>query len=693
MKKTFFFLIMVMCGECLISTNAFANFTGRADLSYQTSRSVSQGKTTRSSSVSQLYSLGLNRSLTSTITLSGELRYTIRETRGETIREFSPLLFLNFSPPSMYNLSFTYNRSETAPDEEWISTSNTNISFHIPQRDEYSFSTTYTRSTTIDHLTPHEINMVTSSFHTDTGYSLDLFGADSLLTYTFTTSISEDKVGNIKTQSPKHSISMDISKTFWDDKIDAGANMGYEWSKTTSRSLGAPTRFEQSVELEQGLFLEDTTPTFDFLVDTPDLKDNNTGASAGIDLNGSFRNIGFKFTGSRAIHKIYLYIDTSDTNIGSYDFGWELYSSGDGVNWSLVATPSTAYESAFSRLVFTFTELSATYFKIVNTTFPAGALSIDVTEIKAIGFIQASPTQSLININKRDFGAFNIVYMPIKRLRMSYGINYDHSSINIGSVETITLNQNVNTSYKVIPRYLDLLVSYGRSYSSSSGEETSLFSATSAESIRSNYSVTLSSAPLQTLTGNINYGHSEAIEDGTKGTTTNSISGNLSMNLYKGVDLSIGSSMSRSRNPVSDTRTRSHSYTGNLRLVPWRPLTILLKGSITSGSTVDKGVRSTSRDNSLSSTISYSPTRKLYASANLSFTPSRSMAYSISWLITDKIQTNMRYGITEDQLNMGFGFSWNPGRGWSMSLNYNGSRQKGSSDRNDSIDMRVSVTF
>jgi len=679
--------------------SAFADVYGRADVSYQETTTSTAGKTTESYNLFQAYSLGFNHALTSTIMLTADVRLVNNDINGRETEDIFPTFYLNFRPPAMYYLSFSYNRSENIPpDGDPITTSNTNASFLLPLEGWPSLALSYNYSTMSDYLSPHKIDNTYSVTNFNTGYNFSFLETATNLNYSYTYPVAEDNVAETRTENPSQNVTANFSRSFGDGKVQTSANIGYNESQSINESKGLPIRFEQEITAADGLYLLDATPLIGALTSTPALIDNNTSASAGIDPldTGTFRNIGIKLTTAESVAKIHLNLSTTDPNISTYVntpavFVWQLYTSNDGTSWTLFSgTLTTAFESAFQRIVFTFAETSALYFKVVNTAFPAGALPINVTEIEAIRFINSTPTTRLTYTTKRDFGGFNISYSPITILNLNYTINYDHSYRDLYNFDSTGINQSVGLNAVIMPQYLNLATNYTTATNKTKEERTS--GAISTTEFGSNsYAITFSSIPLPTVNASLNYGYSESLTSGTIDSTNNSVSGNVFMNLYKGVDLGLGSTLSESKSLKANSTTDSTSYYSNLSLVPWKPVTVVINGWSTTTQTTGVGSSTT---NSLITNFSYTPTRTLYLLASITIEPASSQSYSVNWLPTRNTQVSARYGISGDVTNMGGDFSWTPIQRLSLRVGYVGTTtDNATSDHTESIFASASLSL
>lgn len=674
-----------------------AGLYGQADVSYQKTTTRTDSTKTKSTTLNQGYTLGLSKELTSTISITGDAKILITELDGDRQESIYPMFVLNITPPAMYNFTVSYNRTETAPSEgDHITNSNFNVSLLIPQTKWPSLSGQYNRSTTRDYLVPHNVDYVYNNLVLSSIYSFTFKDAQTDLNYSLSYYTMEDKVGLITTEVPTHIGTVNISREFWDRKIKTGVNFGYSWAEYTNTSQGLPTRFEEERYPLDGLYSEDTTPGVDALSSTPSLIDNNTQSGTGIDLNGTYRNIGVKFSTSQNIHKIYLYISTSDTNIQTYVnnnyFKWTVYSSNDGINWSSIGSVSSTYEAGFSRITLTFTETTAQYFKIVNTDYPAGSMTINVTEIEAIGYVLSTPTITFSYTTERRFGGFNLSFTPYKRLSMRYDLTFDHTAQELNNRTTAYLNQGLNMSYTFHPQYLILSTTY--STSSTKTDEDIAIKKLSTDTGTGSYIVTLSSTPLPTLNTSLSYAYFTTSTAGEVVSKSHNISGNVFMNLYRGVDVGIGSTYSKTRDIAGNGKTDSIVNYMNINLLPWQDFNVVINSNYIVSNVKTQDTTTHTTTTTLTSTMSYTPTRKFYFFASVAVEPVSSQSIGITWLPTRNIQTDARYGISETSKNMALNISWSPIKRLVLHAGYTGTvAENDTTTRMDSIFARVSLRF
>jgi hypothetical protein len=672
----------------------FARISANADVSYSETKSTTAGATTSTWRLNQNYTLSLSKPLTRTISFFGNVSFTITETKdGERSEDIFPLFVLDFSPPSFvsqwYNLRFSFNRTQTAPSEgASITSSNTSVSLIFPFKRWPAPSFTFNRSTTQDDLDPHKVDSVTSSIGFKANYQVDLLGTKTNFIYSFFDTISESKVTEIKNESPTHFVEADFSRGFWEKKIRTNANIGFSIRESKTESLGAPQRFETSSPADQGISGIFTGPAFDATdpsFTNNALIDGNISSSAGINLDVQSTNIVIGYNAAKTLNKINLSITTSLTKavIDTLNFGWQLFTSDDGISWTFQGVQLPVYEVIPSqRFVFTFTERSARFFRLVNTLAPNTGSPIEVTEMEGVGFILLTPRQSFSSTQTRNL--FRISFTPVEALIMSYNISYAHNEDDFSDVDTTSVTQGVSLGYTVIPRYLSL----------SSGFATSSTRGTGGRRAGTDsYNLTLSSTPLPTLSGSLGFRRAEVSSGGTTTSRRDSLSGSVSMKLYRGVDVFLGGSFSESTNLAADSKIQTTDFSGNFRLKPLESLSILINGGLTRNVLESDGAESTSTIDTLTSAFSLRLTRKLFLSSRIVVSPDSSQSYVISWVASRKLQTTARLGFSGDSTNFGSILSWHPLSRVSLSFTYSGSRNDKTDVNIDSFFARGSVSF
>ncbi len=658
----------------LLPLYGYASVNARADMNYRDTKSIVGGAETSTQSFDQLYTFGVSKRVTNTITLLADVRVFITDIDGKRNESSYPFLSLNFTPPAMYKVQFSYNRNESLPSEgDRITTTFMNVSFTMPPTEEWpSFGIAYNRSTTQDHNTPRKLDTVDSTLHINSAYNFRVLGTDSTLSYSFRYYELEDKVNSTKTESPYHTVSASFGRKFLSGKLRTSANIGYSYYDTTTESLAGASRFEDEIAPSYGLAeYNPPDPTSVTLSQESELIDNNrnTPVTPEINLNNAGWNIGVGFSTSQSLHAIYLYINTTvseESNISSglYNFGWKLYTSSDNAVWTDRGFITPSYNSIYNRFEFSFAETSARYFKVVNTA-GAGTDAIKVTEIEGIGYKLTTPKTTLETTETREFGGINFTYVPSKRLTLGARLRYDHT-LREGDTESeyTTASYGFNARYVVIPVYLVL----SGDYSTSTVDVVD-----GSDSEINTYSIVASSSPLPTINANVGFRHSESITEGATTSTSDIISSHASMRVYRGVDLTLGASLSYIESPQAGTETDSKTFSWNLKLVPWSYLTVIYDGSVVHSITDNATTgRSSSTTQSQYLTISFVPTRAIYVGSRINLEPTQTQNYNLIWTPTRKLRMSFDYtnNPSSDTESIGTGISWYPVRKFSISTDY-----------------------
>ncbi len=659
----------------LLPLYSYAYLNARADVNYRDTSSIIGGVETSTQSFDQLYTLGVSKRLTNTITILGDVRVFITDVDGKKNESSYPFLSLSFNPPTMYKLRFSYNRNESLPSEgDRTTTSFMNASFTMSQTEWPSLGVAYTRSTSQDHNTPRKLDSEDSTLNINTSYRFTLLDTDGTLSYSFRYYKVEDKVSAARTDSPYHTVSSNFRRTFFSGKLRANANIGYSYYETETESLGGATRFEDEVAPSEGL-AEFNPPdaTSVTLSQETELIDNNrnTPVTPEINLNNAGWNIGVGFMKAESLHAIYLYINTTvteESNIvgGLYNFGWRLYTSSDNAVWTDRGIITPSYNSIYNRFEFSFSEASARYFKVVNTA-GAGTDAIRVTEIEGIGYQLTIPKTTLETTETREFGGMTLTYTPSKRLTIGARVRYDHT-LREGDTESeyTTASYGFNTRYVVVPVYLVLSGDYSTS-------TVDVVDGTNTEI--NTYSLVATSSPLPTINANMGFRSSESSVDGVTTSTSDIVSTHVSMRVYRGVDLTLGGSLSSTGNPTTGTDTDSRTFSWNLKLVPWSYLTLIYDGSVVR-STTDSATTGSSSSTTTQSqylTMSFVPTRAVFVGSRINIEPTQMQNYNLIWTPTSKVRMSLDYtsNPSSDTESVGTGISWYPVRRFSISTDYN----------------------
>ncbi len=691
--------VVVLLALLGVSRQAYAELGIGANLSYIQTKTDVGGVTRETSDTKQSYHLNLGHDipLTHTIHFSGDLVWSEIETSGgEKRRSIYPVFTLNFSPPKMYNIGFGYSRTDVNPSGgDQITSTNMNVSFlHPPSRRIPQFLISYNVSTTEDQDAPKSIDNVNRSLSGSTQYSTRIADTSLSGNYTASFSQSEDKLNDISGESISHRITLNAARRFMKNKISTSANFGYTLSDSTNESTGGKSRFERREVANMGLAINSAVPAAVTLGVEAELIDNGraTAVTPLIDINNADWNIGLGFVSPEQIHAIDIFVNTTlaeETNIknGLYDFGWALYTSNDNITWSFAGAPVPTYNSFYNRFEFDFADISARYFKLVNTA-GNGAEDINVTEIQAYGFFLSNPKKSFTSTLTRQFGWGNVSYSPTKRMNLGAVFGFDRSvreSVAASEAEDLYTMFSLSMSYTVIPKYLRMSSSYSANrWTSESDSETS----------SDVYSVSFASTPMNAINTSLSFSHGESGINGVTQTKSDGAALGAFLRVYPGVDFNFSSSMNQSENLVLDSESNSRSFAWNMKLVPWKKVTTVLNGGVTHTTTKAKGTTTSSSSQNFSVTASYAPSRFFFVSTSQNIDPTRTQSYGATWVPTSKIQFGVRMSKTETTNGYGGTISWQPFSRLNLHGGYNATLiDNATNDKNESVFARASISL
>ena len=629
------------------------------DVIYTVSENEFAGKMTTRSTLSQVYSLVFNKKITGTMGLSGDIRTSQNKVDSTENSTIAPSLFLDMNNKYFNsNIGYQVNDRFLATGNS-INTTSKNAIFSTAPAGFPSLRFNYNELQSKDRFSL--VNSRQSYMSASTDYTIKRLN----LLYNYSSSTLNDFVSQIKQENPTHLGTVSYNNSFFDNRLNISTNVGVTNSTSTSISLsGVPQTFPDKKDASNGLYAIDTLPGDGQLSDYPSLIDDNKSSDTGIDLNGSYRNIGLKLKNTDTINTIYIYIDTLDSNIANMNFGWNVYYSNDlsGLIWSFATVSDSSYDEVNKRFKLVFSvPINALFFKAVNTTYDSSAQKISVTEIEAIGSISKKTSVTVETITDRQYGGMNLSLRPTEKTGISYNINYDESKQSPAGRKDTNINQGIVLSY-AMSKYASFFLNY----------QSQKTESTSSKSIGSNnYTFSLSTNPMETINGSIALGRFESLSGDDKTSETTSENINMFFRLYSGIDLGTGFTSSKTDDLISGTKTATNSVNGNLTLIPKNSINILINGAFSS-STSDTGREtSSSTSEALTSTINITPSRFVNLSANIQHLPETKQNYSINTRLPGSLQMNINYNVSQTGAEtMGGSIYWNISRYLYISSSY-----------------------
>jgi len=397
-------------------------------------------------------------------------------------------------------------------------------------------------------------------------------------------------------------------------------NFGHQETRTTTGGSG---EILFQIFPFSGLSAVADTPSLVTLDQNPALVDG-IFASAGINIgktsigeDTSRRNIGVDFINVSEVNKILLWVDRDLPDAVIKAFSWDIYTSSDNLNWTLVQTVSPALFGTFdNRFEINFNNVKTRYLKVVTRPLspaivvPPGfdVSNILVTELQTFIRKSAEDVEDKTSSTSHLYD-LNVKWNILDRPTLFYDFYYSNSILQPADISRYIITNALNLRHR-FSRTLSGAARIGRedSKETTAGETTDKRSANV-------YSASLAATPLPTLWHSIIVsGRFDETETGS--TTSHSVFLNNRAALYRGLDflLSGGASISDSE---TDRRSLNTVINSGLTAVPHPAVEVALNYSETHSKQTGGELEDTS-DFSKSglASISYVPFDTMYIFAS-----------------------------------------------------------------------------
>ncbi len=245
---------------------------------------------------------------------------------------------------------------------------------------------------------------------------------------------STDPLAGFDRRTTTHEAILGYTSTGLGGKLSVTADGNAQLMKINERAIGdKASSVPTPVPIVRASYGIDDTPSDDRdhpLAPYPLLTDGNIDASAGISLSPdavSFQNIELDFGSLNRVDEIRVIVRDATGNPlrnGGGPVQWDLYSSVDGVLWTLQSS-STTFNAPLSLYSVTFDQAIGRWFKVVS--FGVNAEQTLITEVQAyyhtaIGQqAERNGTQNFYN------GIATVTLQPVQRFVVSYTGTYTGS--------------------------------------------------------------------------------------------------------------------------------------------------------------------------------------------------------------------------------------------------------------------------
>jgi hypothetical protein len=448
-----------------------------------------------------------------------------------------------------------------------------------------------------------------------------------------------NRLDDVITTNLTHNGRLTFSDTFYNRRVSLSTS--YNIAHTEAEITTSSTTGEIFTQLFpfSGLSVIDDTPDEGALNANSDLIDGNLAEGAGINIGRGDtqpRNIGLDFVTASEVNVIYVWTNRELPSQIANSFSWDIYTSQDNQNWTLLSTVPVAIFGSFqNRFEINFLNVKTRYIKVVTSPLSAAEAAlapgfadpdnIFVTEIQAFlktsssqieRSVHDSTTNHIYNLDVRA----RILDVPTLFYEFSYFLtkaasSFTNSTLSNGLSVSRSFGSDITTQARVSREDTVLQEDNGVSYL---------------------YNASVTARPLQTLSHTLNYS-GELQETGDEKTNSNSIFLNNSAELYKGVNINLNGGVSFQRKN-SGENTRNMTFSFGSGIVPHRRLAIDLYFS-------SADIRQTGGERDMSDTTQRE-------TVGVSYKPFDTMYLLVSF---ERIKTD---SAAQDLMN--YGASWSP---------------------------------
>lgn len=479
--------------------------------------------------------------------------------------------------------------------------------------------------------------------------------------YAATYNDTKDKLTGLETENLTQNGRLSYSNSFFNNRVSLNTiyTITNEQIKTFSKGTG-----EVSLQLFPlaGLSSINDMPTTGALDPNPALIDGNLTTSAGINiglppLGGDTRprNMGLDFVNVVEVNELFVWVNRELPQNISSAFSWDIYTSPDNLNWSKIATVSSApFGPSQNRFDINFPGVNTRFIKVVTNPLSPAVLNsstfpnIFVTELQAftqtpvqvVGTTSQTLTSHLFNLDSRT----RIFDSPT----LFYELSYLFTRTDPSAQQRWILSNGLSLDYR-----LSNIFSTSARVTRQDDEQKG-----TGDTVRYIYNASITATPVRTLRNSLLF--SGQIEEvGKKSTDLNSIFLNNNAALYKGIDVNLNGGVSFSKNETGqDLRNTLINFGANI--TPNRALVLNLNYSDSTTNQSGGGQPSSSTYSRRGDVrLTYIPfsTLNLFASAGVLMRSGQKIetlqSYGINWapFPDGTIQFNFAYNENFDSLN------------------------------------------
>jgi opacity protein-like surface antigen len=684
MKLKVWIVIFLLTLVCFRGVCTGDDIGGSADLTYRSTETKTGEAEESSWSFTQNYNLQATKEFNPKVNFAANLGININETNDTKTTLLTPDIRLNLRN-EYFDADTGYRITEKGldiltmiADEDRFTTESWNVNFSTMSEKYPKVQLRYNEDINYDHLAVRETDSKTTNFSGTTDYTYRFLNFN----YEYRNNVLDDYVAEAITETDTHYGRFDFRKSFWKNRITTSGSYSITNTNTEIKTGGQEVRIgitHQNIGLDLG---------------SPPL--------------------------GKTIDQIYLYTTTPDPAFNENKFTWAVYYRNDNETWKPI-TGAIDFEYDTNRFEISFTQQTARYFKVVNTTNDTNNLY--VTEIKAYNnnapvpasdglYLQDDTPEDSSHLDSEpllidtitttstgiNIGGYttqlpfttteteqttqntqaNLRYKPMDWLSFTYDFTQDERETD--SEKTRRQAHSMNCSVeKELHKYITVWAQYGRrmEYDSEAENKTT-----------DTYLLHFLSSPLTTLNTDLSLNYTVSKEDGETESKSSSALLQISAKLREGANLNVDANIIRSENLVTQSETTTKSINSDLRLELTRMLTAEIEYDTnwTETQKPEPDGDTTGRTSSARVIFYWRPSHDFYLRGSYdidrdekSGEETTQQKYNMNWLMTEKMQLDMGYTLNRNNSvssTYAANLSWNLSRVFTLRFGYDWSRQQ-----------------
>jgi len=590
---------------------------------------------------SQRYGADFNKQIdvTELMSVDAAMRYNRNQEADNTREDFNPSMSYVISN-EIFNLNLSGNASQQRNSSR---ANNSNRSWAINWNSAWlatglrpAISGNFNQTWQNDDLDPH----ASDSDDKSSGVSLTWGNNNQPVKvfYSFNRQENNDHAAGTSNRSDSHLADIEGTVSFWQNRGPLALSQQYAYTKNKYYSRVDQSSGTALVRISMAAYSGQVDPAANVSLSLNSGLTNNNKSDAALVVNDpadpNRMAVGIR-ADSQPINELYLYTDIALSPAISSQFTWDLYSSNDNTNWTLVKNNVTApYDSASQRFEINMSGYQSNFLRVVAVNDPA-ATSVNFSEIEVYRVITANPaatTTSVVNDQTRWATDANLSLQVRPDLTLTSNLSYEKNEYSSGPDQR---NTKVSGGLGWTPDYY-LTVQLNGSLNSIAVDN----SPTSQSRI---YGLTLSSPLLPTVDAVLGATMSQYLEGSEKVTTGYNY--NLQMNaaIYNDLDARINASYAQTDNERdnSTSNTKTTGLTLTARLIPG--LTADFSGTYTKSSGQTETIATIIDAHwRLSEVLSLNSSyRQTWSSQN-----TNSMSFGFAWALTNNMQVSLNHNYT-----------------------------------------------